>query len=602
MPYSRTAASAVRTWPAYFVAAIVLLLGLGATTFAWRYFSDVNQSTLDRALAERVRASQGRATGFLALVGENITSMQNYLIAATVVEPQVFAGMSARILAQHPELAALAWVPSTSTEAGGLRAAIELMAINPAGPGAAMGSALDYMGTDLALDPDFRIALQQSDDRPSVVYRGLKPAQWLIISPVGAPPVQRGHLIAVVSEALLLQIAVAGRPEDGLAKRLVDPTGENGGPKVIYSEAEADVPDNAPTLTDVVPAFGRRFEITLRALPSFIAERSSRLPTYLALGGSAMTVLLAGFLFSLLSRNANIRQLVNRRTRELEEAYDRVRDSEMMAMQSEKMSSLGQMVAGVAHEINTPLGFISSNLQLLREHHERLQKLLAVQQKLMAAIPLLSGLTPEQRQSWLQAGVRQNHAYSALLKDEVINDVNSLTTESLSGIDRLTDLVATLKDFSRLDRARVEETDLNRCITETIKIAHNAVKQKAELTTDLGELPTVRCNPSQINQILLNLMTNAAQAIEGYGEVRVRSTVDGEMALIEVIDNGQGIGAGALAQIFEPFFTTKAQGEGTGLGLAISRRIAEEHHGTLEVHSVVGVGTTFSLRLPLSPG
>lgn len=277
---------------------------------------------------------------------------------------------------------------------------------------------------------------------------------------------------------------------------------------------------------------------------------------------------------------------------EMAKLRENLRQSELQLMQAEKMSSLGQMVAGVAHEVNTPLGYVKSNLQLLLDAQKELESLLALYQNLKEQI--LHG---------------SSNAVAKLLGDiEKQSEVATLHTEvekmclnSLDGIERIQDLVSSLKNFSRLDEAAFKQIDLNDNIESTLKIAAHLIREKGiKIEKDFGTLPEVPAYPAQLNQVFLNLLTNAVQAItHEKGKIKITSRQDGANAVVKVSDNGTGIQPEHLNKIFEPFFTTKEVGKGTGLGLSIVYKIIEKHGGKISVESAVGKGSTFTVTLPI---
>lgn len=286
---------------------------------------------------------------------------------------------------------------------------------------------------------------------------------------------------------------------------------------------------------------------------------------------------------------------VAQRNRVLRQALVDLKESQAQLLQSEKMASLGQMVAGVAHELNTPLGYVKNNVQLLRELSEPLFELAAAQARLGQCLND-PGCDEASRAQALQAAeqARQQAAPELLAED-----LQQLYGDTLYGLEQIAELVVGLKDFARLDRAMSEEVDLNDCIRSALLIARNNIKDKAEVVQQLGELPRIACAPSQINQVLLNLLTNAAQAIDGMGRIQIRSWADAQGIHISLQDNGRGMPAEVMAKIFDPFFTTKPVGQGTGLGLSISYKIVQDHGGQIRVASEPGRGTRFLISLPL---
>ncbi|MDN5733766.1 MAG: ATP-binding protein [Psychrobacter sp.] len=296
--------------------------------------------------------------------------------------------------------------------------------------------------------------------------------------------------------------------------------------------------------------------------------------------------------------NVHLEKQVAARTQDLQQAMDELKASQVQLVRSEKMATLGQMVAGVAHEVNTPLGYVRSNMELVGDNLGRFDELIQHIEQLLQALKAPN--TPLEKTEQLIAQTLQ--CCEAIKEDEVSEDLADLIKDGLYGVDQIAELVVSLRDFSRIDESKVKEVDINDCITTSLVMARNNLKT-LDVSTELAELPLIQCNPSQINQVLLNLFNNAAQAMpaDRKGTLHITSSVDDtqQYLAVSVKDNGVGIEESKLVQIFEPFFTTKKAGEGTGLGLAISAQIMEQHHGRMEVSSVVGEGTTFTLLLPV---
>ncbi|MGE8359350.1 ATP-binding protein [Pseudomonas sp.] len=278
----------------------------------------------------------------------------------------------------------------------------------------------------------------------------------------------------------------------------------------------------------------------------------------------------------------------------LRKALVELKESQTQLVQSEKMASLGQMVAGVAHELNTPLGYVKNNVQLLRELTAPLFELAEAQAALADCLA-----DPQCDEARLASALdTAASARQAAAPELLADDLNQLFGDTLYGLEQIAELVVGLKNFARLDRAMSEEVDINECIRSALVIARNSIKDKAEVVLLLGDLPRIPCAPSQINQVLLNLFTNAAQAIDGFGQVLVKSWADDGAVFISVQDNGRGMPPQVLSKIFDPFFTTKPVGQGTGLGLSISFKIIQDHGGQIRVASEPGRGTRFLIRLP----
>lgn len=289
-------------------------------------------------------------------------------------------------------------------------------------------------------------------------------------------------------------------------------------------------------------------------------------------------------------------QRVARRNGELAGAYRSLQESQAQLVQSEKMASLGQMVAGVAHEINTPLGYVRNNIELLQSLATSLKTLGSSNLALMAALE-----NPEATADDIADAVDAARAlHDSNQLQGLLDDSSQLLDDTLYGCDQIGELVNGLKDFSRLDRAPSAGININDCINSALLIARNVTRDRVAIACQLGELPVLDCVPSQINQVLLNLITNAAHAIDGPGRILIRSWADQHGVNISIQDSGRGIPREHLARIFDPFFTTKPVGQGTGLGLAICYRIVQEHGGRIRVASEVGRGTRFLVTLPVS--
>ncbi|MDI1260006.1 ATP-binding protein [Aquabacterium sp.] len=257
-------------------------------------------------------------------------------------------------------------------------------------------------------------------------------------------------------------------------------------------------------------------------------------------------------------------------------------------LQAEKMASIGQLAAGVAHEINNPVGFVNGNFGSLEGYISDLMRLLSEYEGLEALLD-----------QHPQALARVNALKKEIEIDFLREDVPQLFKESRDGLDRVKRIVQDLKDFSRVDQAEWQSANLHDCLNSTLSIVQNEVKYKAEVIKNYGALPLVECMPSQLNQVFLNLLVNAAQAIKEHGRITIRTAVESDWVLVSVSDTGSGIPPDVVKRIFDPFFTTKPVGTGTGLGLSVSYSIVNRHGGRIEVDTQVGAGTTFSVWLPI---
>ena len=270
----------------------------------------------------------------------------------------------------------------------------------------------------------------------------------------------------------------------------------------------------------------------------------------------------------------------------LNEALAALKRSQGKVLHQEKMASIGQLAAGMAHEINNPIGFVNGNLSTLGKYLSRIVAFLAVQSDCIAA-----GAPPERVES-----VRQQRA--GLKIDYILKDLEDLVRESMEGAERVQSIVADLKSFSRVDESEYKQADINECLRSTINIVWSRIKYKATLKKELGEIPRTRCLPRQMSQVFMNLLVNAAHAIEDHGVITVRSWAEDGYVCVSVADTGRGIPEANLSRLFDPFFTTKEVGKGTGLGLNIAYDIVKKHNGEITVRSEPGKGTVFTVRIP----
>ncbi|NOR52183.1 MAG: GAF domain-containing protein [Gammaproteobacteria bacterium] len=259
--------------------------------------------------------------------------------------------------------------------------------------------------------------------------------------------------------------------------------------------------------------------------------------------------------------------------KQLKEAQDQL-------LQSEKMASIGQLAAGVAHEINNPVSYINSNINTLESYLDDLMRLIDAYER--------SGHEDEIVKIKREIDL-----------DYLKEDLSALLSESKEGVVRVKQIIQDLKDFSHVDEMEWQWADLHKGIDSTLNVVHNEIKYKAEVIKEYGELPLVECVVSQINQVVMNLLVNAVHAIEEHGTIIIRTGVEGKDVWIEIEDTGNGMDDETKKLIFDPFFTTKPVGSGTGLGLSLSYGIIQKHNGDISVNSELGRGTSFHITLPI---
>lgn len=287
--------------------------------------------------------------------------------------------------------------------------------------------------------------------------------------------------------------------------------------------------------------------------------------------------------------NIHLRLKERKQIVELTKINTELKQIQAQLLQSEKMASIGQLAAGVAHEINNPVGYVYSNINSLERYVSDLFALMSVYEAAEAAIP------DEAMRQQIQSA--KEGADIAYLKE----DLPALLKESKEGLERVKKIVQDLKDFSHQSAGAEawQVADLHKGLDSTINIVWNDLKYKCEVKREYGTLPEVECLPSQLNQVFMNMLLNAGHAIETKGAITVCTGVEGEFAWIAISDTGKGISPENLRRIFDPFFTTKPVGQGTGLGLSLSYGIVQKHNGRIEVESEVGKKTTFRIWIPI---
>lgn len=262
-------------------------------------------------------------------------------------------------------------------------------------------------------------------------------------------------------------------------------------------------------------------------------------------------------------------------------------------VQNDKMASIGQLAAGIAHEINNPLSFVVLNLNHIATYGRGLLNIVEKYDK-VAGLIKASQLTQELEAEL--AGIDEVKAHEGL--EEIQEELPCLLQESQDGAERIRAIVLNLKEFSHTGEGAQKHADINRCLQSTLKIVSYELKYKAKVIEHYGDIPEILCFPQELNQVFMNLLVNASHAIKQNGEIRIATARRDEQIMVEISDTGCGIPSENLTRIFESFFTTKEVGKGTGLGLSISSEIVKKHQGRIEVESIVGQGTTFRIWLP----
>jgi signal transduction histidine kinase len=405
--------------------------------------------------------------------------------------------------------------------------------------------------------------------------------------------------------------AALNQQAEGLPEAVRTPLIGIGEPVAVMLQGESALGDlahqidllpTAPRVTSMVDAYDRAFQA--------MADEKERYRVYLVFYSAALLVFLGYVLWqlgrsnlklnaandALRASNETLEHRVDERTKELSEALKHLKESELLLVQTEKMSSLGQMVAGIAHEINTPLAYVKSSLATLAERLPVAEGVVAEAIKLVGMLERGDAADDQLSEQF----ARVSTLAARFQAESEASQLQSLNGDALHGIEQISEIILNLKNFSRLDRSKVSRFNLNEGLESTLVIARNMIKHKT-VNRQFAEIPLIECSPSQINQVFLNLITNAAQATkdDATGQIGIgTSLTPNGFVRVDISDNGHGIPENIMSKIFDPFFTTKDVGQGTGLGLSIAYKIIQEHGGRIEVRSKVGQGTTFTVLLP----
>jgi PAS domain S-box-containing protein len=350
-----------------------------------------------------------------------------------------------------------------------------------------------------------------------------------------------------------------------------------------YRQCDRQVMDNDAPMLNIEETQEQADGNTLAVLTSKVPLR----------GESGEVVGILGIYLDI-SERRRLEHDLEERTRSLEKANTRLLASQDQLVQSEKLASIGQLAAGVAHEINNPVGFVMSNLRTLGENMNSIQRLLDSYQGLVDRL--------DQEVDFKHRSLMDE---ITKFKDEedldfILEDTHQLLEESLDGTNRIREIVQNLRTFARLDESQVKPADLNQGLESTLNIVSNQLKYKCTVNKKYGIIPDLRCHLGRLNQVFMNLLLNAGHAIEDKGEITIETWSDDEEIHVRISDTGHGISEKNLSKLFDPFFTTKPIGKGTGLGLSVSHGIVQKHGGRIAVASETGKGTSFTVSLPLA--
>lgn len=327
--------------------------------------------------------------------------------------------------------------------------------------------------------------------------------------------------------------------------------------------------------------------------------KANRFRNALMLYGLALLIALLFFAGKIRRNYLYLEQQVAERTREIKRAFEELRESQEQLIQSEKMASLGQMVAGVAHEINTPLGYVSSNLDALKLNFSDLNSV--VQQ--LGVVLSEARRKPQNRQQVTAALVKTLKTYEQTDTAALMQESTQLMDDGEYGLSEISKLVHSLKDFARLDRQSLDQVCLQSCIDSSLTIASNQLRENdVRVVKHFSATPKISCYPSKLNQVFLNIITNACQAMStDGGNLTITLDQHKDHVVVQFQDQGTGMDEATRQKMFDPFFTSKPIGQGTGLGMSIAYKIIAAHNGKIEVDSTPGVGTAIIISLPIQP-
>ncbi|MCP4702899.1 MAG: GHKL domain-containing protein [Gammaproteobacteria bacterium] len=621
---TQTASAATRHALArYILAAVIFCIGVAVTIGAFRATQTFEERRIDSEMERLVSDQMTNLQRGLEHTQESIQSMGGYvgaLSGALNVIPKEEFKQYAEDVRKRPGIVSVAWVPQVSriarkiheiavrkqgfpdfslvdrTESGETVAAEQRERYFPLTYAEPLEELASVQGLDMGARSIWQKTMDEARDKGAPVttvpfsFDGASSRIGVFqpIYPYGLPNklgARRANLSGFIFVTLDLHAVVNQMLNSLIAK----------GVAVRIAESGANNADAAPAgelVTDISIA-GGTWSIVMTPKTEIVTAMEAKV---VLAGGLFLTVLIVGYLLMLVGRTAHIEALVAQRTQELSVAHKELKQSEAHLVQSEKMASIGQMVAGIVHEINTPLAYVKSSIELTKDHIGEINETVEAFEKAGTRLQSDAGVAAEDLEAAMELA-------GSLHEDETVEEAHMLLDNGLSGLEKISNLVVNLKNFSRLDRAEMAEHDINKGLDEAVMMVKHMLKDKVEVVRKYGEIPHVMCSPAQINQVFLNMLVNGIHAIEteketGIIEISTR-TVGNNQVEVSIKDDGQGIDKKNLTDIFEPFFTTKRSGKGTGLGLAITQKIIREHQGKIKVDSTLGKGTEFTIILPI---
>ena len=459
------------------------------------------------------------------------------------------------------------------------------------------------VGFDIHSEPIRRAAIERARasnrmavTSPITLVQEQKPRIGVLeLLPVSSAPMadareQAGRLhgfaVAVVKVDEMIDIATRGQTPDGLGFHLIDPHAPQG-QRLLYRSAMQGAAASSTQVANWKTGLrmgDRNWELAVFTTESYRLRHRPWLAWVVGVAGLMFATLLQTLMLGMTGRTA----VIQRQNEALKENQTELLRKDRALMQSEKMASIGQLAAGVAHEINNPLGFISCNMRTLSQYFSNIIRYDIIRQENSDELSPPTQKTLEESRESLDI-------------EYILTEGVDLIKESLIGAERVCKIVLDLKNFSRVDAPEYEAVELTACLESALTICYNELKYVATIRKEYESAEKVLGHPGRLNQVFLNLLVNAGQAIVTPGEIVLRCWHDDAFVHASVSDTGSGIPKEIIDRIFDPFYTTKGVGEGTGLGLSISYEIIKNHQGELLVESVVGTGSTFTVKLPRTP-
>lgn len=633
--------------------------GMVMSFCAYSIHKEFEQQKLETAFIDRAKKISVSVNNWMNLNNEILESIEAFFNASQLVDRTGFHNFVSGYLHRHKNLRSLAWIPRvkdsereqyrldavedgwtafdiTEKKADQFVPAHERDEYFPVYYRESLHENPSIMGFDMASDPVRRPLLLDAMDQNKILMGGLielmikdDPQKGFLVfnpvykrnTPLDTVEQRRENLLGFVTGGYIIRDIAKNLLRENEFKNInvivLDTTSKDH-TEVIYNSLP-EQKDITPLLKDggalrkvfnnkisyshTLNVGGRNWKIIASPMDSFYSSMQTAFPVMVLAFGLILSVLISLILKSNMDKTAEVERQVLERTKDLTEkekilnntvlelrvSHKKLKEAQDQLIHNKKLASIGQMAAGVAHEINNPLAFLCSNLEILDQYSSQISR-------------VIKNIQTTNGTSTLQAADVER-LFEGVNKEDVyffVDDIKGVLKESNEGLDRIKGIVTQLRTFSRdRDDDTVIPVKLENLVENVLKIVKSDVLVKVDLVKDFALNQKVPCEPQKIEQVLLNILTNALQAIPEKGRIDIRTFAKDGFACVEIKDSGVGIPEQELDKIFDPFFTTKPVGVGTGLGLSISYDIIKKHHGDIKVESIEGKGTTFRIMLPL---